>query len=169
MKTHFTLLLLFISALSFSQNQSKIDLEKLKIKVIKLINNERSNNDTKLLGLDVYLKKAADDHAKYIAKIQTLSHAQTDAKKQSPKERVYFYGGNSFVLVGENLLFTGIKDQIYSDEDLDALALKMFNLWKKSPNHYKNISETKYNFTEIGFSIDSENKKIYVVQMFGAK
>ena len=169
MKTHFTLLLLFISALSFSQNQSKIDLEKLKIKVIKLINNERSNNDTKLLGLDVYLKKAADDHAKYIAKIQTLSHEQTDAKKQSPKERVYFYGGNSFVLVGENLLFTGIKDQIYSDEDLDALALKMFNLWKKSPNHYKNISETKYNFTEIGFSIDSENKKIYVVQMFGAK
>ena len=169
MKTHFTLLLLFISALSFSQNQSKIDLEKLKIKVIKLINNERSNNDTKLLGLDVYLKKAADDHAKYIAKIQTLSHEQTDAKKQSPKERVYFYGGNSFVLVGENLLFTGIKDQIYSDEDLDALALKMFNLWKKSPNHYKNISETKYNFTEIGFSIDSENKKIYAVQLFGAK
>ena len=169
MKTHFTLLLLFISALSFSQNQSKIDLEKLKIKVIKLINNERSNNDTKLLGLDVYLKKAADDHAKYIAKIQTLSHEQTDAKKQSPKDRVYFYGGNSFVLVGENLLFTGIKDQIYSETDLDALALKMFNLWKKSPNHYKNISETKYNFTEIGFSIDSENKKIYVVQMFGAK
>ena len=169
MKTKIILFLFLFSTLSFSQNQNKIDLEKLKIKVIKLINNERSNNDTKLLGLDVYLKKAADDHAKYIAKIQTLSHEQTDAKKQSPKERVYFYGGNSFVLVGENLLFTGIKDQIYSDEDLDALALKMFNLWKKSPNHYKNISETKYNFTEIGFSIDSENKKIYVVQMFGAK
>ena len=169
MKTHFTLLLLFISALSFSQNQSKIDLEKLKIKVIKLINNERSNNDTKLLGLDVYLKKAADDHAKYIAKIQTLSHEQTDAKKQSPKERVYFYGGNSFVLVGENLLFTGIKDQIYSETDLDILALKMFNLWKKSPNHLKNILDHQYFYTEIGFSIDWENKKIYAVQMFGAK
>ena len=169
MKTHFTLLLLFISALSFSQNQSKIDLEKLKIKVIKLINNERSNNDTKLLGLDVYLKKAADDHAKYIAKIQTLSHEQTDAKKQSPKERVYFYGGNSFVLVGENLLFTGIKDQIYSETDLDILALKMFNLWKKSPNHLKNILDHQYLYTEISFSIDWENKKIYAVQMFGAK
>ena len=169
MKTHFTLLLLFISALSFSQNQSKIDLEKLKIKVIKLINNERSNNDTKLLGLDVYLKKAADDHAKYIAKAQTLSHEQTDAKKQSPKERVSFYGGNSFVLVGENLLFTGIKDQIYSETDLDALALKMFNLWKKSPNHLKNILDHQYFYTEIGFSIDWENKKIYAVQLFGAK
>ena len=169
MKTHFTLLLLVISTLSFSQNQNKIDLEKLKTKVYQLVNEERSNNDRKLLGLDVYLKKAADDHAKYIAKAQTLSHEQTDAKKQSPKDRVYFYGGNSFVLVGENLLFTGIKDQIYSEADLDTLALKMFNLWKKSPNHLKNILDHQYLYTEISFSIDWENKKIYAVQMFGAK
>ena len=169
MKTQITLFLLLLSTLSFSQNQNKIDVEKLKKKVYQLVNEERSNNDRKVLGLDVYLKKAADDHAKYIAKIQTLSHEQTDAKKQSPKDRVYFYGGNSFVLVGENLLFTGIKDQIYTEADLDALALKMFNLWKKSPNHLKNILDHQYFYTEIGFSIDSENKKIYVVQMFGAK
>ena len=169
MKTHFTLLLLIISTLSFSQNQNKIDLEKLKTKVYQLVNEERSNNDRKILGLDAYLKKAADDHSKYIAKAQTLSHEQTDAKKQSPKDRVYFYGGNSFVLVGENLLFTGIKDQIYSETDLDTLALKMFNLWKKSPNHLKNILDHQYFYTEIGFSIDWENMKIYAVQLFGAK
>ena len=169
MKTKIILFLFLFSTLSFSQNQNKIDLEKLKIKVIKLINNERSNNDRKVVGLDAYLKKAADDHAKYIAKVQTLSHEQTDAKKQSPKERVSFYGGNSFVLVGENLLFTGIKDQIYSEADLDTLALKMFNLWKKSPNHLKNILDHQYLYTEISFSIDWENKKIYAVQMFGAK
>ena len=169
MKTQITLFLIFVSTFSFSQNQNKIDLEKLKTKVYQLVNEERSNNDRKLLGLDVYLKKAADDHAKYIAKAQTLSHEQTDAKKQSPKDRVYFYGGNSFVLVGENLLFTGIKDQIYSEADLDALALKMFNLWKKSPNHLKNILDHQYLYTEISFSIDWENKKIYAVQMFGAK
>lgn len=169
MKTHFTLLLLVISTLSFSQNQNKIDLEKLNTKLYQLINEERSNNDRKLLGLDSYLKKAADDHAKYIAKAQTLSHEQTVTKKETPKERVYFYGGNSFVLVGENLLFTGIKDQIYSETDLDVLALKMFNLWKKSPNHLKNILDHQYFYTEIGFSIDWENKKIYAVQLFGAK
>ena len=90
-------------------------------------------------------------------------------KKETPKERVYFYGGNSFVLVGENLLFTGIKDQIYTETNLDALALKMFNLWKKSPNHLKNILDHQYFYTEIGFSIDWENKKIYAVQLFGAK
>ena len=169
MKTQITLFLLLISTLSFSQNQSKIDLEKLKTKVYQLVNEERSNNDRKLLGLDAYLKKAADDHAKYIAKAQTLSHEQTVAKKETPKERVYFYGGNSFVLVGENLLFTSIKDQIYSETDIDALALKMFNLWKKSHNHLKNILDHQYFYTEIGFSIDWENKKIYAVQLFGAK
>ena len=169
MKTQITLFLLLLSTFSFSQNQNKIDLEKLKTKLYQLVNEERSNNDTKLLGLDVYLKKAADEHAKYIAKSQKLSHEQTDAKKQSPKERVSFYGGNSFVLVGENLLFTGIKDQIYTEADLDALALKMFNLWKKSPNHLKNILDHQYFYTEIGFSIDWENKKIYAVQLFGAK
>ena len=169
MKTYIALVLLLVSSFSFSQNQNKIDVEKLKIKVHKLINEERAGNDRKVLGLDSFLKKAADDHAKYIAKAQNLSHEQTDSKKQSPKERVYFYGGNSFVLVGENLLFTGIKYQIYSETDLDALALKMFNLWKKSPNHYKNMIEHKYFYTEIGFSIDWENKKIYAVQLFGAK
>lgn len=169
MKTQINLFLIFISTFSFSQNQNKIDLEKLKTKVYQLVNEERSNNDRKLLGLDVHLKKAADDHAKYIAKTQTLSHEQTDAKKETPKVRVYFYGGNSFVLVGENLLFTGIKDQIYTETDLDTLALKMFNLWKKSPNHLKNILDHQYFYTEISFSIDCENKKIYAVQMFGAK
>ena len=169
MKTQITLFLIFVSTFSFSQNQNKIDLEKLKTKVYQLVNEERSNNDRKILGLDAYLKKTADDHAKYIAKAQTLSHEQTVAKKETPKERVSFYGGNSFVLVGENLLFTSIKDQIYTETDLDALALKMFNLWKKSPNHLKNILDHQYFYTEIGFSIDWENKKIYAVQMFGAK
>lgn len=169
MKTHFTLLLLFISALSFCQNQNKIDLEKLKINVHKLINQERENNDRKILNQDLYLKKAAEDHAKFIAKIQNLSHEQTDEKKLKPKDRVFFHGGNSFVLVGENLLFTSIKEQIYTDEDLETLALKMFNLWKNSPNHYKNMIEHKYLYTEIGFSIDWENNKIYAVQLFGAK
>ena len=168
MKTQITLFLLLLSSLSFSQNQNKIDLEKLKTKVYQLVNEERSNNDKKVLGLDAYLKKAADDHAKYIAKTQMLSHEQTDSKKQSPKDRVYFYGGNSFVLISENLLFTGVKDLIYSETDLDALALKMFNLWKKSPNHLKNILDHQYLYTEIGFSIDWENKKIYAVQLFGA-
>lgn len=160
---------LVFSAAMFSQKETKIDLNQLKTKIFQLVNDERKLVNLEVLLLDSDLKKAADDHAKYIAKVQTLTHEQTNSKKVNPKDRVYFYGGNDFNLVGENLLFTGIKNQIYSNEDLDALALKIVQLWKKSPNHLKNMINPKYTFTEIGFSIDWENKKVYVVQLFGAK
>jgi len=169
MKTHFNIFFLLLSTLSFGQTQTEIDLTQLKTKIVQLINQERKSVTVTALTLDPFLLKAADDHAKYIAKVQTLTHEQTNSKKANPKDRVYFYGGNAFELVGENLLFTGIKNQVYSNEDLDALALKMVELWKKSSNHFKNMINPKYTSTEIGFSIDSENKKIYVVQLFGAK
>ena len=85
MKTYITLVLLLVSSFGFSQNQNKIDLEKLKTKVYQLVNEERSSHNRKVLGLDIFLKKAADDHAKYIANIKTLSHEQTDIKKKNPK------------------------------------------------------------------------------------
>lgn len=169
MKKHFNIFLLLLSTLSFGQTQTEIDLIQLKTKILQLVNEERKSVAVTTLTLDAFLLKAADDHAKYIAKVQTLTHEQANSKKVNPKDRVYFYSGNTFELVGENLLFTGIKTQIYSNEDLDALALKIFQLWKKSPNHLKNMINPKYTFTEIGLSIDSENKKIYVVQLFGAK
>jgi uncharacterized protein YkwD len=169
MKTHFNIFLLLLSTLSFGQTQTEIDLNQLKTKILQLVNEERKAVAVASLTLDTFLLKAAEDHAKYIAKVQTLTHEQTNSKKANPKDRVYFYGGNDFNLVGENLLFTGIKNQVYSNEDLDALALKIVQLWKKSPNHLKNMINPKYTFTEIGFSIDWENKKVYVVQLFGAK
>jgi uncharacterized protein YkwD len=161
---------LIFSVVVFSQQrETMIDTNQLKTKILQLVNEERKVVAVTALTLDTFLLKAAEDHAKYIAKVQTLTHEQTNSKKVNPKDRVYFYGGNDFNLVGENLLFTGIKNQIYSNEDLDALALKIVQLWKKSPNHLKNMINPKYTFTEIGFSIDWENKKIYVVQLFGAK
>jgi uncharacterized protein YkwD len=169
MKTHFNIFFLLLSTLSFGQKETKIDTNQLKTKILQLVNEERKVVAVTALTLDTFLLKAAEDQAKYIAKVQTLTHEQTNSKKVNPKDRVYFYGGNDFNLVGENLLFTGIKNQIYSNEDLDALALKIVQLWKKSPNHLKNMINPKYTFTEIGFSIDWENKKIYVVQLFGAK
>ena len=57
MKTYIALVLLLVSSFGFSQNQNKIDLEKLKTKLYQLVNEERASHDRKLLGLDAYLKK----------------------------------------------------------------------------------------------------------------
>jgi uncharacterized protein YkwD len=146
MKTHFNIFFLLLSTLSFGQTQTEIDLTQLKTKIQQLVNEERKSVAVTVLTLDAFLLKAAEDHAKYIAKVQTLTHEQTNSKKVNPKDRVYFYGGNDFNLVGENLLFTGIKNQIYSSEDLDSLALKIVQLWKKSPNHLKKHDKSEIYF-----------------------
>ena len=82
---------------------------------------------------------------------------------------MYFYKGNDFILVGENILYTSIKNKVYTNDDLDILAVKIFDLWKNSPNHLKILSDSKFTFTELGFTLDSKNNRLYVAQVFGAK
>lgn len=168
MKNLILYLYLLSSLVSYSQD-NKIDLEQIESKVFGLINDYRASLHVTQLEKDVMLQKAAKDHSIYIAKKQSLTHEQNNPNKKQPKDRVYFYKGNDFVLVGENLLFTGIKDKIYTETDLDILAHKIFNLWKNSPNHLKIMSSDKYAFTGFGFQLDWNNKKLYVAQVFGAK
>ena len=156
------------SNVSFCQ-EINIDFDNLNNKVLTLINNNRSLLNVKTLKKDEYLKKAAEDHSCYIAQKQSLSHEQINKNKTNPKDRVYFYKGTDFTLVGENLLYTSIKDKFYTDDDLDILALKIFELWKTSPNHLKNMTNSKYLYTELGFCIDKKSSKLYVAQVFGAK
>ena len=160
--------LILSSWVSFSQEMN-IDLDKLNFKVLTLVNNHRSILNVKTLEKDEVLKKAANDHSCYIAQKQSLSHNQINKNKINPKDRVYFYQGTDFVLVGENLLYTSIKNKVYTDDDLDILAVKIFDLWKNSPNHLKNMTNSKYAYTKLGFCIDKKNNKLYVAQVFGAK
>ena len=163
------LIILIISYFNCNSQEAKLDLELLHVKVFTLVNNYRVSIKVKPLLKDAVLKEAAEDHSIYIANEQSLTHDQSNLNKANPKDRVYFYKGTDFVLVGENLLFTGIKDKIYTETDLDVLANKIIELWKNSPNHLKIMSSEKYSYTGFGFQLDWTNKKLYVAQVFGAK
>lgn len=168
MKKLMLYLFVFNSFVLYSQ-ETKIDLDKLNTKVLTLVNNYRASLQVKPLLEDSILKKAAENQSCFIAKEQSLTHDQPAQNKSNPKNRVYFYKGNDFILVGENILFTSIKDNIYTDADLDVLANKMFDLWKKSPNHLKIMTDSKFTYTALGFCLDWDNKRIYAAQVFGAK
>lgn len=163
------LIILIISYFNCNSQEAKLDLELLHVKVFTLVNNYRVSIKVKPLLKDAVLKEAAEDHSIYIANEQSLTHDQSNLNKANPKDRVYFYKGTDFVLVGENLLFTGIKDKIYTETDLDVLANKIIELWKNSPNHLKIMSSEKYSYTGFGFQLDWTNKKLFVAQVFGAK
>lgn len=95
-----------------------------------LINNHRKSLKLKEFDKDTFLLKAAEDHSLYLKKLGFLSHEQKDVKKKNPSDRFNFYGGKKFSGFGENILFTSIKQEKYSDKELDKLAQTIFNQWK---------------------------------------
>jgi len=166
----FFLFVSFLFSISiFSQQEVEIDFKKLNSKVTILINNHRKSLKLKVLEKDTFLQKAAEDHSSYLQKLGFLSHEQKDVKKKNPSDRVIFYGGKKFSGFGENILFTSIKREKYSNKDLDKLAQTIFNQWKNSPPHYKNIINKDFNAADLGFFIDAKRNRIYATNVFGIK
>jgi uncharacterized protein YkwD len=166
----FFLFVSFLFSISiFSQQEVGIDFEKLNSKVTVLINNHRKSLKLKELTKDTFLQKAANDHSIYLQKVGLLSHEQKDLKKKNPSDRVKFYGGTKFSGIGENILFTAIKEEKYTDKELDKLAQSIFNQWKNSPPHYKNIINKDFDAADLGFFIDVKRNRIYATHVFGIK
>ncbi len=168
--SQFFLYISFLFSISiYSQQEVEIDFEKLNSKVTFLINNHRKSLKLKELEKDTFLIKAAEDHSLYLQKLGFLSHEQKDIKKKNPSDRVIFYGGKKFSGFGENILFTTIKKEKYSDKELDKLAKTIFNQWKNSPPHYKNIINKDFDAADLGFFIDTKRNRIYATHVFGIK
>mgnify|MGYP006201028591 FL=1 len=169
MSQFFLYISLLFSISVFSQQEVEIDFEKLNSKVTVLINNHRKSLKLKDLEKDSFLQKAAEDHSSYLQKLGFLSHEQKDIKKKNPSDRVIFYGGKKFSGIGENILFTSIKQEKYSDKELDKLAQTIFNQWKNSPPHYKNIINKEFDAGDLGFYLDIKRNRIYATHVFGIK
>ncbi|MBC5836044.1 CAP domain-containing protein [Flavobacterium sp. F372] len=161
MKSFGVLVLLF---LGFQQN---IDLDKIDAKLFDKINVVRVENKCSKLKRDENLDKAATNQAKYIASKDILEHDQNENPKTKKNlDRVKFFSKDKYVMVAENLLFTTIPKETI---DSEVLAEKMKSLWVKSPNHFKNIKNSEYNYTGFGFAFNESKTKIYAVQVFGEK
>jgi len=169
MKYYILFLVMFFNLSTFGQEKNNIKVESLKIKLSKIINDHRKSLKIKELSSDVNLKKAAINQSIYLLKTKKLSHQQIDIKFKNPIDRVEFYAGKTFDLVGENILFTSIEDKKYSDRDLDKLATQLFQQWKNSSGHYKNMIHKEYDTGEIEFAIDYKINRLYATQVFGLK
>jgi uncharacterized protein YkwD len=150
-----------------AQSMIEIDVVSLEQKIVNVINKHRASLKLPELQHDNYLKFAADDHASYLSIHKILSHNQTNTNKKTPKDRVEFYGGKNFNVIGENALYSFLETKKYKDKDLNKLAYDLFLQWKNSPGHYANIINKDYNFGSIGLKYDSKSKRIYATQVFG--
>jgi uncharacterized protein YkwD len=170
----------FLTTVVFSQKATdKISTSSINYALIDRLFNEKLNALRKSQGLslltaDVILKKAAQDQADFMTSNDTLTHFQKTPAKKNPAARVLFYAGQHDG-VGENCLFNFIgipTTSKYSKESTtihtyEEAAEAVFQSWKHSPGHYKNMIEPKYDVQGIAFAFNPQKNKLYAAQVFG--
>lgn len=135
---------------------SQLSLNEL---VLDKVNNLRDSLGLSKLALDQTLNKAAEDHAYYISTKNELSHFQKTFSKETPSERVYFYGGNR-TYVGENVASV-------TNDSTRKIAESLFNGWYNSPGHYENMVNPLYSKMGLGVS-KLKGKSVFAAQVFSS-
>lgn len=106
MKKRLSLLLLFFSTITYSQDYSEIHQL-----LFEKINELRVSQGLLKLESNDTLQKAAEFHSKYMATRHVLSHNESSSKTSTPRKRVDKFSGKNFDLVGENVLFISIEEK----------------------------------------------------------
>lgn len=147
--------LFWISMLTFSQGE-------LEQRLLMRVNELRDSLELPLLTFDPILKEAGYDQAFYMADKKELSHTQNTFTRETPADRIFYFGGNR-TYTGENVAVIGAIRGIAVRELADSL----FTLWYASPNHYKNMVNPL--FTKMGTGIHVINKTtLYAAQVFSS-
>lgn len=166
----FLLLLLFVGIHSNGFPQlSSSNKDLLKKELSSLINTYRIDNGLMELESDPILEKAALSQCEYMAKNDTLTHAQKKGTLRTPAKRVKYFKGKTFLSVGENVLYTAVESFRLNKKEVAALAETIFLQWKNSPAHNANMLGTEYSFAGISFKEDLKKNRIFAAQVFARK
>jgi uncharacterized protein YkwD len=141
---------------------------------LKELNQLRSTKQAPALVKDNILMKAAIDQSNYCQNQNLLTHFQHDnVKKYDVENRVRYYSGNH-PIIGENCLMTFLQQpftdsktkKVITISTYKELAHQLFEQWKNSPGHYKNMVSVSYTNTALALSFSENSKVIYAVQVF---
>lgn len=155
-----------------SFSATTLDIEVLNKHILFEVNQLRRKSKVPLLQNEKDLWLAADDHARYMAKNNTITHFQRDKTKKNPKNRVDFYG-QQFDIVGENVQLNNLntqskpKNKLYpSNDTYETLAKQLVLAWKNSPPHYANMISSNFSTTYTAIVVGT-NGEVYACQLFG--
>jgi uncharacterized protein YkwD len=105
------------------------------------------------------LMKAAHDFATFMASTGTYGHT---ADGRSPAERAKQHGYDPCI-IAENIAYQYRTSGFTSEE----LARELFEGWKHSPDHRKNMLDPGVTETGVGVAQSEQTGYYYAVQMFG--
>ena len=169
MKNTIILLILFFNSFVVSAQELNLNYNDLENSVLELMNQHRKSLKLNKLETDTVLQKAAKDQSDYMLRIKKLAHEQNSVAKKYPKNRIKFHGGATFNAYGENVLYLTVEPIIHSKDDIAILAKKIYQIWRESPPHYKNMISKEYAYASLAFSYDVKSKRLYATTVFGNK
>ena len=136
---------------------------------MRLINELREEKGVPPLEDSDTLHNAAQLQAVYQAKEDQLTHYQKKQEHSTPGKRVQAVHGKQFENVGENCIVKKITSTDFSRGDLKLLAKELFEGWKNSPGHYKNMVSGEYTLSGLCFAISNESNRLYATQVFARR
>jgi len=152
------------------------DIEKIKAGFLKLVNNERAKKGAQKLQIHSALDTAANIRSRELLK--KFSHTRPDGQ---PYYSVLNPNQYTIHGTGENIQYTShlsgdfiSKDDLFTgrDDQIVAAYTIMFNNFKNSPDHYRNMINKDFCDTGIGISYSIHEESglalFYICQLFGS-
>ena len=160
------------TALSSTVELSSIDYSLISSRLFQKINKERKRLGLPLFKNNNNLKKAAKIHNDYMVRADILDHNESGTSTPTMIDRVNKAGG-TFRTAGENIQYEGFIIRTTNGVEsivaptYEALAEQLWQNWKNSPPHYKNLINPE--FIYLGTSLKWSDKKtaVFATQVYG--
>lgn len=147
--------------------EPELDLNRLSVAILEETNRERASHGLVSLRADGRLVSAADNHAKFLALIATLSHESFLPGRRTVGDRVRAEGVKS-PHVSENLAIVPLRGFVLREREkepgsietsvvdlrpggIEAIAREVVRNWMNSPGHRANLLNP--NFTHLGCAV----------------
>ena len=135
----------------------ELDVEKIKSEIVRLVNIERKSKGLNQLSVDTDLEQTANIRS---IEIQTkFDHVRPDGT----------IAYTAFNVDNRNLGENLVQDWHIAGLNETQIATNLFNSWKNSPGHYKNMTSEIWTRIGVGISFNSTKQGIYGVQFFSTE
>ena len=125
--------------------------------MLRLVNIHRQNNGAGILAEDENLKKLSNAWSKYMVSNDFFSH--TDPKTGEVSYEIFPQYGT---WNAENIAMLHHRGQA-NDGNAKELAAELFDMWKKSPGHNKNMLDKNQKLFGFGLYAEETSQDVWIV------
>jgi|TARA_R110000737_G_scaffold323222_1_gene335782 uncharacterized protein YkwD len=160
------------AVLSSTVTLGNIDYQLINARLFQKINKERKRLGLPLFKSNNDLNKAAKIHNDYMVRVDILDHNESGTSIPTMRDRVTKAGGK-FRTAGENIQYEGFTIRTTNGvgsiiaPTYEALAEQLWQNWKTSPPHYKNLINPEFIYLGTSLKWSGRKTAVFATQVYG--